>query len=142
MEKAVDTLTRMAELAAKHGRVFTLENLNQFDHPGATFGSTADTLELVKRVNHPNLRMNLDLYHTQIGEGDLVRNMVKALDFVGEIQIADVPSRAEPGSGEIYYPFVASELEKVGYKGVVAMEAFASGDSHQALQAFKSAFSN
>ncbi|MFD1810144.1 hypothetical protein ACFSHQ_24980 [Gemmobacter lanyuensis] len=49
--------------------VFTLENLNPIDHPGCPFGSTAAVLSLVSAVNRPQLRINLDLYHTQIGEG-------------------------------------------------------------------------
>ena len=128
--KAVDTLTRIAELAAKHNRVFTLENLNNaVDHPGVPFAKAADTLELVQRVNHPNLRLNLDLYHGQIGEGNLTELVAECFDWIGEIQVADVPGRAQPGSGEIYYPRIAKQLGALNYQGVVAMEAYATGDS-------------
>jgi hydroxypyruvate isomerase len=139
--KAVETLTRMAELAAKHNRVFTLENLNNaVDHPGVPFAKAADTLELVKRVNHPHLRLNLDLYHAQIGEGNLTQLVSECFEWIGEIQVADVPGRAQPGSGEIYYPRIAKELKGLNYQGVIAMEAFATGESHQALAEFRSAF--
>ena len=65
---AARTLTRLAELGERAGRVFTLENLNTaVDHPGTPFARAADTLALVAAVDNPHLRMNLDLYHAQIG---------------------------------------------------------------------------
>lgn len=139
--KAVDTLSRIAELGEKAGRVFTLENLNTaVDHPGTPFAKAADTIELVRRVGSPFVRLNLDLYHAQIGEGNLVELVREAFDYIGEIQIADVPGRAEPGSGEVFYPRVARELKSLNYQGVVALESFASGESSDALNAFKNAF--
>jgi len=64
----------------------------------------------------------------------------RALPVIGEIQVADVPGRCEPGTGEIHYPAVAAALNRLGYDGVVALEAFASGDSVVALDRFRSAF--
>ena len=139
--KAVDTLSRIAELGGVHNRVFVLENLNTaVDHAGTPFAKAADTLKLVKAVNSPHLKLNLDLYHAQIGEGNLVELVREAFDYIGEIQIADVPGRAEPGSGEVFYPRVAKELKALDYQGVVALESFASGESSKALEAFKNAF--
>jgi hydroxypyruvate isomerase len=138
---AAKTLTRLAELGERAGRVFTLENLNTaVDHPGVPFAKAADTLALVEAVGNPHLRLNLDLYHAQIGEGNLVQLVERALPFVGEIQVADVPGRCEPGTGEIYYPAVAGALDRLGYAGVVGLEAWASGDSAQALERFRQAF--
>lgn len=138
---AARTLTRLAELGERAGRVFTLENLNTaVDHPGTPFGRAVDTLALVEAVDNPYLRMNLDLYHAQIGEGNLVQLVERALPVVGEIQVADVPGRCEPGTGEIHYPAVAAALDRLGYDGVVGLEAFASGDSLEALDRFHSAF--
>jgi hydroxypyruvate isomerase len=91
-------------------------------------------------VNRPQLRINLDLYHTQIGEGDLVRWCEKCLPWIGEVQVADNPGRCEPGTGEIAYPHIARALHKMGYAGPVGMEAFAAGDADTALHAFRAAF--
>ncbi|WP_138315688.1 TIM barrel protein [Rhodoluna limnophila] len=136
--KAVDTLKRIAELGESAGRVFTLENLNlAVDHPGTPFAKAADTMELVKRVNSEHLKMNLDLYHAQIGEGNLVELVREALPYIGEIQVADVPGRCEPGTGEIYYPRIAAELESIGYDGVVALEGWAQADLSHALAEFR-----
>jgi hydroxypyruvate isomerase len=139
--RAVRTLTRLAELGGRAGRVFTLENLNTaVDHPGTPFARAADTLALVEAVDSPHLRMNLDLYHAQIGEGNLVALVERALPAVGEIQVADVPGRCEPGTGEIHYPAVAAALHRLGYTGVVGLEGWASGDPEVALQRFREAF--
>ncbi len=138
---AADTLRQIAELGQREDVVFTLENLNTaVDHPGTPFAKAADTLALVKAVDNPHLRMNLDLYHAQIGEGNLIELIGHCAPFIGEIQVADVPGRCEPGTGEINYPAIARALHEVGYNGVVAMEAWASGDSVEALKRFQAAF--
>lgn len=139
--KARETLVRIADMADEEGVVFTLENLNlSLDHPGTPFGRAEDTLALVSSVNHPRLRLNLDLYHAQIGEGNLVELCRSCLPWVGEIQVADVPGRKEPGTGEINYAGVARALFAMGYRGPVGMEAWASGEPEAALEAFRSAF--
>ncbi len=138
--KARDTLNRICDLAEAEGVVFTLENLNLLDHPGCPFGSTRDVLALVSSVNRPQLRINLDLYHTQIGEGDLIRWCEKCLPWIGEIQVADNPGRYEPGTGEINYAAVARGLIQMGYEGPVGLESFAYGDETAALDAFRAAF--
>jgi hydroxypyruvate isomerase len=139
---AVDTLAKVAELGRREGVVFCLENLNtEVDHPGTPFARAADTAALVAAVDSPHLRMNLDLYHAQIGEGNLVELLRRHVHLVGEIQVADVPGRCEPGTGEIRYPAIARVLEELGYAGVVGLEAWASGDPGEAVEAFRSAFS-
>lgn len=139
--KARDTLCRIAEMAEQEGVTFTLENLNlPVDHPGAPFARAEDTLALAAAVDHPRLRLNLDLYHAQIGEGNLIALCRACLPWIGEIQVADVPGRCEPGTGEINYPGVARALREMGYRGPVGMEAFAFGDADAALDAFASAF--
>ncbi len=138
--KARDTLNRMCDMAEEECVTYTLENLNLLDHPGCPFGSTADVLALVSSVNRPQLRINLDLYHTQIGEGDLIRWCQKCLPWIGEVQVADNPGRCEPGTGEINFRGVAEALKAMGYRGPVGMEAFASGDAEKALEAFRAAF--
>jgi hydroxypyruvate isomerase len=139
--KARETLCRVADMAEAEGVIFTLENLNlPVDHPGVPFGRAEDTLALVASVNHPRLRLNLDLYHAQIGEGNLIELCRKCLPWIGEIQVADVPGRMEPGTGEINYAGIARALFDMGYRGPVGMEAFASGDPEAALEAFRAAF--
>ena len=138
---ARDTLARIAEMAEEEGVVFTLENLNlPVDHPGTPFGRAEDTIALVAAVDHPRLRLNLDLYHVQICEGNLIETCQAALPWIGEVQVADVPGRCEPGTGEINYHGIAQALADMGYDGPVGMEAFAHNDPEVALKAFRDAF--
>jgi hydroxypyruvate isomerase len=138
---AEKTLARVAALGEREGVVFCLENLNTaVDHPGTPFAKAADTRALVQAIDSPHLRMNLDLYHAQIGEGNLIQLIRDSIHWVGEIQIADVPGRCEPGTGEINYPAIADALHQAGYTGVVGLEAWPSADSLVGLERFRQAF--
>ena len=135
------TLRRIAALGQREGIVFCLENLNTaVDHPGTPFAKAADTLALIEAVDSPHLRLMLDLYHAQIGEGNLIELVRRCGSAIGEIQVADVPGRCEPGTGEINYPAIARALADLGYTGTVGLEAFASGDPELALERFRTAF--
>jgi hydroxypyruvate isomerase len=140
------TLARLGDLGEAAGVTFCVENLNTIvDHPGVPLARAKDTLALVEGVGHPNVRMMLDLYHAQIGEGNLIELIRRCGDAIGEIQVADVPGRCEPGTGEINYPTIARALRDIGFTGTVGMEAWASGGgeagSEAALDAFRRAFS-
>ncbi|WP_339456115.1 TIM barrel protein [Pseudomonas sp. EA_65y_Pfl1_P120] len=138
---ACKTLEKIARLGEDAGRVFLLENLNtDVDHPGTPFARADDTLALIEAVGSPHLKMNLDLYHAQIGEGNLIELIQRAGSAIGEIQVADVPGRQEPGTGEIHYPAIARALHAMGYSGVVGLEGWASGESELALARFRQAF--
>jgi hydroxypyruvate isomerase len=139
--KAYQTLNRLADLGEKHGVTFVLENLNtEVDHPGVPFARAQDVLDLVAGVNRPGLKMMLDIYHAQIGEGNLIELIRRSASHIGEIQVADVPGRCEPGTGEINYPAVAKALYDVGYRGNIGLEGWASGDDELALDRFRKAF--
>jgi hydroxypyruvate isomerase len=138
---ACRTLERIARLGEAAGKVFLLENLNTaVDHPGVPFARAEHTLALIEAVGSPHLRLNLDLYHAQIGEGNLIELIQRAGPAIGEIQVADVPGRKEPGTGEIHYPAIARALDGIGYRGVVGLEGWASGDPTLALERFRQAF--
>jgi hydroxypyruvate isomerase len=118
------TGNRIADLGERAGVTFRLENRNTaVDHPGVPFAHAADTLALVAAVDPPGLRM-LDLYHAQIGEGNLIELLGRAPPFIGEIN----------------YPAIARALEQLGHPGTVGLEAWASGDSRLALERFRAAF--
>jgi len=94
----------------------------------------------VSSIDHPRLRLNLDLYHAQIGEGNLIELCRKCLPWIGEIQVADVPGRCEPGTGEVNWNGIAKALKAMGYAGPIGMEAWAAGNADEALFAFRTAF--
>jgi hydroxypyruvate isomerase len=135
------TLTRLGVLGERAGITFCLENLNtELDHPGVPFARAEDTLALVDAVGSPAVRMMLDLYHAQIGEGNLISLLRRAGPLVGEVQVAEVPGRCEPGTGEIDYTVIARVLGELGYRGTVGLEAYASEDDELALERFRTAF--
>lgn len=140
--KAQETLNRLADLGEQHGVTFVLENLNtDVDHPGVPFARLADVLALVESVDRLGLRIMLDVYHAQIGEGNLIDLIRRCGPYIGEVQVADVPGRCEPGTGEINYPAIANALNDIGYRGTVGLESWASGDDELALDSFRTAFS-
>lgn len=135
-------LEQIGELGAAANVTFCVENLNTIvDHPGVPLARAKDTLALIEGVGHPNVKMMLDLYHAQIGEGNLVELVRRCGDAIGEIQVADVPGRCEPGTGEIHYPAIARALREMDYTGPIGLEGWAAGDSEAALAAFRASFS-
>jgi hydroxypyruvate isomerase len=138
---ALRTLEKLGDLGAANGVTFCVENLNTIvDHPGVPLARAKDVLALIEGVGHPNVKMMLDLYHAQIGEGNLIELIRRSDNAIGEIQVADVPGRCEPGTGEINYPAVARALHDMGFRGTVGLEGWAAGDSVAALEAFRAAF--
>ncbi|MGO3700013.1 MULTISPECIES: TIM barrel protein [Halomonas] len=140
--KARETLNRLADLGEQHGVTFVLENLNtDVDHPGVPFARLVDVLTLVESVDRSSLRIMLDVYHAQIGEGNLIELIQRCAPYIGEVQVADVPGRCEPGTGEINYAVIARTLNDIGYRGTVGLEGWASGDDELALERFRTVFS-
>ena len=131
----------VAQLGQREGVIFCLENLNTaVDHPGTPFARAVDTLALVAAVDNPHLRLMLDIYHAQIGEGNLVELINKCAPYIDEVHVADVLGHRDPGTGEINYPRIAQALRDIGYQGTVGLEAWASGASGLALEHFQAVF--
>jgi hydroxypyruvate isomerase len=84
-------------------------------------------------VGSDNLFLQYDVYHMQIMEGDLAHTLQSNLDMIRHIQIADVPGRHEPGSGEINFPFLFERLDAWGYDGWVAGEYNPAGTTIEGL---------
>jgi hydroxypyruvate isomerase len=134
---AYRTLMELAEVAERNDVWYNLENLNtKLDHTGAPLSRPRNIIDLVSAVNSPRIRILLDLYHAQVDEGDLIQTIRDAQPWLGEIQVADVPGRHEPGTGEIRFEAIAAELRRIGFDGVVGLEAWPEGDSLRALERF------
>ena len=138
--QAEKTLRRIAALGEREGVTFALENLNLVDHPGVPFANPDDVVALVRAVGSPRLGVMLDLYHAQIGGGNLIELIRGAADVIAEVQVADVPGRHEPGTGEINYRNIARVLAEIGYRGTIALEARPSDDPLLALERFRQSF--
>ncbi|HVS17070.1 MAG TPA: TIM barrel protein [Planctomycetota bacterium] len=103
--------------------VLILEPLNtRVDHRGYCLSSSDDAVRICREVGSTHVKINWDLYHQQITEGDLCGHLREGFDAVGYVQLADHPGRHEPGTGEIHYNRVLRELHDLGYRGLVGLE--------------------
>lgn len=112
--------------AAKHlavaGLDALIEPINTRDIPGYLLNTQADAHAIRERIGAPNLKVQMDLYHCQIVEGDLAMKIRRYLGGVGHIQIAGVPERHEPDVGELNYPYLFALLDELGYAGWIGCE--------------------
>ena len=111
-----------AEALAPHGITVQLEPINNRDIPGYFVSRTDHALGVIEAIGAPNLALQLDLYHRQVMEGDLIPTLERVIGRTGHIQIADTPGRHEPGTGEINYPVVLGRISALGYRGWVGCE--------------------
>jgi hydroxypyruvate isomerase len=130
---AVENLKRAAPLAREAGITLLVEVLNRWESPRYFLDRLELGLDVVREVGEPNVRFQFDCYHLQRMEGELIDGLVKNLPWIGHVQIADVPGRHQPGTGEIHYANVLSALERAGYDGYVGLEYRPSGPSEDSL---------
>jgi hydroxypyruvate isomerase len=120
----VARLAWAAEQAAAVGVVVLMEPLNPRDMPGYLLSRQDQAHEIVQEVGAPNLKVQMDLYHCQIVEGDLATKIREYLPTgrVGHFQVAGVPERHEPDRGEVRYRHLFELLDELGYDGYVGCE--------------------
>ena len=118
----VDNLKFAADLCAKSGVKLLIEPINTRDIPGFFLTTTAQAERICDRVGSSNLYIQYDVYHMQVMEGDLIPTYTRLKDRIAHIQVADNPGRNEPGTGEINYPFVLGEIDRLGYDGWIGCE--------------------
>ncbi|MGF7177581.1 2-oxo-tetronate isomerase [Azospirillum doebereinerae] len=125
---------RVAASACLDARLTLLvEPINTRDMPGYLMDRTTLAREVIGRVGAPNLRLQLDLYHAQISEGDLATRIRANADLTDHVQIAGVPDRHEPDSGEVHYPYLFEILATTGYDGFIGCEYRPRGRTEEGL---------
>jgi hydroxypyruvate isomerase len=138
----VEGLKKAAPVAEKHGITLILEPMNvRVDHKGHCLYGSAPTIKIIKAVGSKFVKINWDLYHMHITEGDLCGHLREgfAADAIGYIQIADHPGRNEPGTGELNYSRVFKELKALKYGGCVGLELVPKTTETAAAQAVHAA---
>lgn len=119
----VANLRHAADRFATIGATVMIEPINsRIDMPGYWLDDVGKGFRLLQAVDRSNVKLQLDLYHAQIIQGDLARTIEANIGHIGHVQIADNPGRHEPGSGEIHYPFLFDLLDRLGYSGWVGCE--------------------
>jgi hydroxypyruvate isomerase len=127
---ARDTLTGVytanlawaAEEAAKFGVKPVIEPINHRDIPGMFLNTLEQGAAVIAAVGPERLGLQFDLYHCQVTEGDIVKRVEKHLPIIAHMQVADVPGRNEPGTGEVNWPFVFERIDALGYRGWIGCE--------------------
>jgi hydroxypyruvate isomerase len=118
----VANLTRAADLAGERGITILIEPINRRDRPGYLLHRPEQAAAIMAQVGRPNVRMQFDFYHVQIEGGDLITRFARHHAVIGHLQVAAVPSRAEPDEGEVNYPAIFDMLDRSDYAGFVGCE--------------------
>lgn len=119
----IDNIAFAADLIGPHGIDLLLEAINsKVDIPGYFYSTTDAALSVMRAVERPNVKLQYDIYHMQIMEGDIARTIERLLGDIGHMQLADNPGRAEPGTGEINYDWLLSHIDALGYQGWIGCE--------------------
>jgi hydroxypyruvate isomerase len=129
----IANLRHAAQRLAREGVTVIIEPINTRDIPGYFLNRTTQAMSIIERVGNPNLKLQLDLYHVQIMEGDLAHRVRALAGHYPHVQIAGNPGRNEPDIGEINYPYLFDLLDELGYAGWIGCEYRPKGETKAGL---------
>lgn len=118
----VENVAFAAGELGKAGLALMIEPINTRTVPGFFLNGSAQAVRVLDEAGAANAYVQYDLFHMQIMEGDLATTIERLLPRIGHMQIADVPDRHEPGTGEINFPWVLGHIDRLGYKGAIGCE--------------------
>lgn len=134
LEQYVQSIRRAADRLADLGVTVMIEPINtRVDVPGYLLDGSLLALDCIARADRPNIRLQYDVYHMQIMEGDLARSIERLLPWIGHMQIADNPGRHEPGTGEIHFGWLLAHIDALGYAGHIGCEYLPAGGTLEGL---------
>ena len=136
--KHFETLVANVRHAARRldevGIQLMIEAINTRSVPGFFLSRSSQAIDVLNAAGEANAFLQYDMFHMQIMEGDLAATVERLLPRIGHIQIADVPQRHEPGTGEINFDFLLAHLDRIGYSGWVGCEYNPLGDTLEGLR--------
>ena len=119
----VEGLRAGAPILEEYGVTVMIEPLNTYvDHPGYYLWSAVEGFEIIREVNHPNVKLIFDVYHQQIMEGNIIPNILSNLDCIAHLHGAGHPGRHEMQYGESDYRVIINAVDKAGYTGALGLE--------------------
>ncbi|KAL2090035.1 hypothetical protein ACEWY4_014723 [Coilia grayii] len=120
----VQNLKHAADVLSKEGMLGLIEPINtRITDPLYFLNSPHQAADILQKVSHSSVKLQMDVYHWQIMDGNLTQNIRKYFPLIGHVQIAQVPGRNEPDSaGELNFPYLFSLLEELGYQGYIGCE--------------------
>jgi len=137
-EQARETLVENLRYAAGKfkaaGLTLLTEPCNPRTIPGFFLNTSKQGIEVIDAAGADNLMLQYDVFHMQIVEGDIAKTLERLLARIGHVQIADVPDRHEPGTGEINFDFLLAHIDRLGYQGWIGAEYIPKGDTVEGLK--------
>ncbi|MDA1251672.1 MAG: TIM barrel protein [Planctomycetota bacterium] len=124
-ENVITGLKLAAPIAEDHDVMMILEPMNiRVDHKGHCLYGSAPAIRICDEVKSSHVKINWDLYHMQITEGDLCGHLAEGMKAgqIGYLQLADHPGRHEPGTGEVHYNRVLKQAHDLGYRDYIGLE--------------------
>jgi hydroxypyruvate isomerase len=118
----IENLRYAADKLQAAGIGLLLEPVNSRDIPGFFIDRPSFALEIISAAGSKSLKLQYDIYHAQVMEGDLANTIEREFHRIGHIQLADNPGRHEPGTGEINYPYLFRRIDELGYSGWIGCE--------------------
>ena len=118
----IDNLKRAADLAQPKNITLLIEPINARDRPGYFLNHVEHAADVIAKAGMANVKIQFDFYHVQIVGGDIIHRLRKYMPVIGHLQCAAVPSRHEPDEGEVNYPAVFEEVDRLGYLGWIGAE--------------------
>lgn len=115
-------LARACDILVPHGIAVMIEAINPHDFPGYFLNRLPLAVSTIERLARPGLALQFDIYHLQILQGDLIRHLRQHFELIGHVQVAGVPDRNEPDSGEVNCSAIFRELDRLRYSGWVGCE--------------------
>jgi hydroxypyruvate isomerase len=128
-ETLVENLRYAAGKLAAAGLTLLTEPANTRTIPGFYLNTSRRAMEAIDAAGSANLMLQYDIFHMQIVEGDLAKTIERLLPRIGHMQLADVPDRHEPGTGEINFDFLLAHIDRLGYQGWMGCEYIPKGDT-------------
>ncbi len=129
----------VAERLAEIDVEVMLEPINGRDMPGYFLGDFGLAEQVIAELGLPNVKLQFDMYHRQIIHGDVTVALQRLIGIIGHVQIASVPSRNEPDTEELNYPYLFQQLDLLGYEGFVGCEYRPRGKTRDGLDWFTNA---
>lgn len=128
-----DNIAFAADYFAPRQIEATIEPINGRDVPGYFLQNFDFAARLIEELARPNLKLQFDVYHRQILHGDVTMALRRLMPLIGHIQIAGMPGRNEPDGGELNYPFLFEEIDRLGYQGYIGCEYRPRGETRAGL---------
>ena len=136
-ERCLDTMAKNCAYAADAfqpaGVRTIIEAINPKDRPNFLVTTTEQSLDVVRRSGHPALGIEYDIYHMAVMGEDVVPQIAKHKDMIGNIQFADTPGRHEPGTGRVDFDAIFPALDRAGWTGYLAAEYLPAGETEDGL---------